>query len=156
MTATSLERRLFLALAWGKWLAREMEQAGQSMERCKMLRAQDGFGQGNGNWGVLVQDDPWALQFQRLDFRVARAKRAVGAQGVISIHRYGQETVSWPKGSPEIVEYNRENFQSNQRARAFKACQLLADKRHPAKVVDEEWDNRNPPENEYNFGAGFL
>lgn len=83
---TQLARRIWFLSGWARWLA-SSPSVKQEMEhivnqRGEWLRVQPDRGRFpnlDGRWGILIRDDPWALRYQRLHFRLARARYAVGA-----------------------------------------------------------------------------
>src|SRR5688500_13458029 len=127
-----MNRRLALAYAWGKWFAIAAEEFQRIEKRAKALRPR-------GNWAILVEDDEVALQYQRVVFRIRRAKRAVGAWGVCGYGELGVEDGQFAVGWASKEKLAQMNFDSfhKERLRAKRAKELAEDKRHPRQVLDE-------------------
>lgn len=106
--------KIFMLTGWGRWLASVAptlrENQKQLIQARKHLR---------GNWGIMVQDDPIALEYQRVEFRLSRAAYAFGKSPLVS-------GASWQdKGfvrydDTEIKRSNADSLAKN-RAQAFKA-----------------------------------
>lgn len=84
-------RRFVLLWGWARFLSR-IDELRRQQENIKDNRP-------GRNWAILVHDDPWALIYQRIEFRIDRARHAVreyGMSGCTVInaegyHRYTDE-----------------------------------------------------------------
>ncbi|NTI22397.1 hypothetical protein G6M87_11060 [Rhizobium rhizogenes] len=100
-----------------------------------------------GNWGIAINDDYFALQWQRYDFRRQRAQRAIGADkirsysftgtGPLSLRLAGANIPGW-ETDPEAkaVEADTARMQER-RLKAKRACELLRTMAEPYDVRDE-------------------
>jgi hypothetical protein len=135
------ERRLYLALAWGKWLALRQKDCEAALQFYTNQRPRK-------NWAILVEEDEWALRYQRLIFRQHRVLRALGAWGLIGYATFSEEGedtvtilgVNFPvnrASMDEVARMNYNSFNLGERHRAFRAKQLAEDKRHPIAAYQD-------------------
>lgn len=129
-------KRLQLAYAWGKWLANRREEYENAMEFYKSQRPRR-------NMAILVEHDEMACLYQRCKFRIERARRAVGANGMIGFATFDDKApnatinlmgAAFPvraASGDDLAKMNFDNFHKWDRTRAVKAKQIAADKRHP-------------------------
>lgn len=149
------DRRYFLLHGWARYLARSDEHK-REQDRIMRFRVQDGIGGGDGRFGILVSDDMWSLQYQRLAFRYARARRAIGLD-IVKEYRFvdnGPLTIEifpgcpipgWETDSEEIrAEKARNIFQDRHRLLAQRAKRLL---RERGIDIQAEMDRRDQEEN---------
>lgn len=137
-SAEQLQRRIFLLYGWGRWLALRASQTLEQQEH--ILKTRKG-----GRWAILVADDYWACQYQRLHFRLQRARFAFRGYGMSGYASYGEH--GFVRATPEEVdERNRQNFHKHKRMRAHKALmrirELEADARSPGQAVEEDRDTK--------------
>lgn len=139
-----MTRRVQLALAWGKWIALRREDHEKAMEFYKGQRPR-------GNWGIVVEQDEMACHYQRCQFRVRRAMRAVGAWGMVGHATFtmpGEETnatyrlagVDFPvraDTADELAKRNFDDFNKNARTRAVRSKIAAEDKRHPLAIYED-------------------
>ncbi len=131
-------RRVFLLMGWGRFLANRMCDDKERQEYIKSVRDE-------GSWAIAVADDYWALQYQRLEFRIARAKYAFDAFGLQGKMSFGKD--GWIRWSGEMVaKENKRVFHKHYRMKAHRAVQLLRKLNgegpilHPAATVDNHRD----------------
>jgi hypothetical protein len=121
----------FLPL-WAKWLALHCVDYPEEMRRIESLRPRK-------NWAILIADDELACIYQRMRFRLERARYACGHRALIGEGSVqvvdGQLAVVW-ENATAIAEHNRKNFDRNHRQRAVKAKQIMADKHHPREAFE--------------------
>lgn len=130
-----LQRRIFLLNGWARYMAGEGSLR-DAMQHVKTMRAFKGFGGRDGNFGILVNDDDWARQYQRLHFRLQRPHYAVGAYGMRAHSSIAEEGGELVFRQHDVSEANRNSF-AKIRERAFCAKHALDDKRNPLFVVDD-------------------
>lgn len=130
MTETVSARRYFLLHGWARYLARSQGIL-ENLAYIKNARPR-------GNWAILVADDRWARQYQRLYFRYERARYAVRSYGLVGktsygadgFHRYTRE---------EIAECNRQSFDAyRQRAHRAKHGLPEPDQRRVEDVINDD------------------
>lgn len=135
MTAINWKHRFFLARGWARYLAKHSRDAGL-MER--VLRERGKEIKRDGSWAVLVSDDYWALCYQRLNFRLRRANRAVqkdvprqysfSGNGPLTLNLMGATIPGWEPDPDEIaIPREAKQFDENYRQKAVRAKRLLAD-----------------------------
>lgn len=129
-------RRLQLAYSWGKWLALRRKEYENAMAYYQSQRPRT-------NWSILVQHDEMACRYQRCRFRIERAERAVGANGLTGYATFNDKEpnaeielvgVKFPvqaASRDQLAQMNYENFHRHDRMRAVTAKQIMNDKRHP-------------------------
>jgi hypothetical protein len=126
--------KVFMLTGWGRYLART-EEVRREMEHAKQNRPKK-------NYGILVEDDDWALVYQRLNFRLARARRAFNpitcrsysftGNGPLTMKIVGVKIPGWQGSTEEeYARKNAENFDHAYRKRAVKAKRILVE-RHGA------------------------
>ena len=130
--------RVFLLMGWGRFLANHLYSYKERQDYIKSIRDE-------GSWAIMVSDDSWALQYQRLEFRIQRARYAFGAFGLRRRMSFGKD--GWIRWSSEIViKENRRIFHKHYRMKAHRAVQLLRELKreepvlHPATMVDNYRD----------------
>lgn len=127
--------RLVMAYSWGKWLALRADDYRKAMEFYKKQRPE-------GNWAILTQHDEMACRYQRCEFRLRRAMRAVGAWGMTGHATFNENGsgkftlmgIDFPAdvmAADELADSNAKEFQKNHRSRATEAKEVAEDKRHP-------------------------
>jgi hypothetical protein len=95
-----------------------------------------------GNFGIAVEDDDWALVWQRLNFRKWRAHRAfnmVGARsysftgdGPLTLNMFGVAMPGWVgKSDEEYAAENAVKFHDSYRVKAVRAKKLLMERHGP-------------------------
>jgi len=129
------DRSVFLLTGWGRFLANHLCAYKERQQYIKSVRAE-------GSWAIMAADDYWALQYQRLDFRIKRAQYAFGTYGLSGCMSYGKDGfVQWSR--ERIAEENRASFHKHHRMKAHRAVQLLRELKkgelilHPATEVDK-------------------
>jgi len=134
---TITPRRYFMLAGWAHWLASRESSARSTQEEIKRRRAEDGHGGRHGNYGILVRDDYWALQYQRLEFYRKRARRACMPHGIFcrvtTVNAEGchRETIE------ESAERERQSFHHCYRRRAHEAVSKLKAQGRPLDVREE-------------------
>jgi hypothetical protein len=102
-----------------------------------------------GNWAILVADDGLACMYQRMKFRLERARWACGARALLGYSSFGENGFS--SASPEEVEeINRCNFRTTHFNRAVKAKRVMQDKSNPRDAF-ENYQNEQEPEEYYGY-----
>lgn len=129
-------RRVFLLTGWGRFLANHLCEYTKRQEYIKSIRDE-------GSWAVMVAGDYWALQYQRLEFRIRRAAYAFGSYGLSDCASYGRD--GWVRWSKErVASANRIAFHEQHRMKAHRAVLRLRELGkgepvlHPAEAVDNE------------------
>lgn len=132
---TNWQRQYFLMRGWARFLSRESEMKSLmdriKRERGKYLNIVD------GNWGILVKDDYWALHYQRLNFRICRAHRAVQkdvarcynftGDGPLTMNIVGASIPGWEDDPDEIaIPRAAKQFDERYRQKAMRAKKILA------------------------------
>lgn len=110
-------RRYAILRGWARYLCLS-EDITRESDRIRRKRGKD--------FGILVDDDPWALSYQRLYFKTQRAKYAVGMRGLVSMSTYTDGRFQLHPQS-EVDEYNR-NWMNEDRMRAHRAKKLIEEK----------------------------
>lgn len=142
----TIKRRYFLLHGWARYLS-QVAEVEKQMDAIKRFRKEDNVERrADGGWGILVEEDYWALQYQRLHFRVARAHRAVRkdisrtyrftGNGPLTFNMFGAAIPGWETDPEDVaIKNDREMFDRNYRSKAHHACELL-------KGMDGEYDHR--------------
>ena len=130
------DRRVFLLTGWGRFLANHLCEYKERQGYIKSIRDE-------GSWAIMVADDHWALQYQRLEFRIARAKYAFGAFGLKAKMSFGKDGfIRW--SGEMVTRENRRVFHKHYRMKANRAVRLLRELSgeepmlHPTTVVDKD------------------
>jgi hypothetical protein len=97
-----------------------------------------------GNWGIICSDDYFALQYQRYDFRSARARRAIGQDkvrsyrlsdnGPLTLAIFGVEIPGWETDPEEKAKQADFDRMQERRLKAKRACELLRQMPEPYDV----------------------
>lgn len=108
-------QRYALAIGWGKYLANTRDIM-REVDALKKLRGT--------NFGIAVGNDKYALEYQRIDFRLHRALYAVGSMGLIG-HASFQDDGTWKHASASEVKAMNGKWLDRYRQRAHKAKKSL-------------------------------
>lgn len=111
------DARYFLLMGWAKYLSMSVEHK-RHLDEIRKRRGND--------FGIAVRDDHQALEYQRLDFRIWRAKRAVGMAGLTGYATFDGN--GFRRADKETIDaMNKESFDECHRQRAYKAKKLIGD-----------------------------
>lgn len=125
------DRKISLLTGCGRYLCRTQDLL-RTMERITKIRP-------GGNYGIKVQDDDWALVYQRLDYRLHRAQRVFSppsrsysftGDGPMTIELFpGIQIPGWEgKTEAEYRDESTERFEKNYRSKAVRAKRLLVER----------------------------
>lgn len=128
------QRRIASLTGWGRFMC-HAEDLRNSMRRIEKIREKK-------NWGIAIEDDDWALVWQRLNFRLWRAHRAfhpIGCRtysytgdGPLSVSIAGIQVPGWVgKTEKEYANENAATFDKNYRRKAVRAKRLLTERHGP-------------------------
>lgn len=109
------DARYFLLRGWARYLSLLPELEKES-ERIVSHRRE-------GRWAILVHDDVDALRYQRLHFRMRRAKYAVGMFGLISRSTY--TIAGMVHATPEEIAQDNRDAMAKVRDKAKRAKELM-------------------------------
>lgn len=115
--------RYALLHGWARWMTRlpDIEE-----QKLKLIRLR------GTNWGIAVEDDILALEYQRLEFFSRRALYAVdsfGLRGKKSLEENG-EGLYWRVSPPDEIAAINRNSMAKVRAKSTRAKRLLESTGH--------------------------
>lgn len=111
------DARYFLLMGWARYLSLRID----------LNRQLDDIAKRRGTrFGILRDDDHYALEYQRLEFRIQRANRAVGMQGLSGHASFdGEKFVVTDQAT--LDKRNKDNFDIHYRQRAHRAKKLIGE-----------------------------
>lgn len=107
--------RYILLRGWAKWLAIYVDDLQREVAKIERMRGT--------NFGIAVQSDYNALRWQIWDYRLHRAKYAVGLFGLVSRAIFTDK--GWMQDTPDQIKEANRTSMSRYRERAVLAVHKL-------------------------------